>query len=89
MKAVTAAAAFGYTITVPDSLLAFVAATVANAGEHVTPRAGLGWVQAAIDTALLRLLDVEARPGTCYTVRPDDLRIPLSLRQTPRGGPHG
>lgn len=89
MKAVTAAAAFGFTISVPDALLAYVAATVANAGEQVTPRAGIGWIQAAVDTALLRLLDVEARPGTQYTVRPDDLQIPGSLRQTVKNGPHG
>jgi hypothetical protein len=88
-KAAMGATAFGYTISVPDSLLMYVASTVATAGEQVTPRAGLGWIQAGVDTALLKLLDVEARPGASYTVRPDDLRIPAALRKAPKAGPHG
>lgn len=83
-KAVSAAGAFGFAITVPDSILAYVAAAVANAPGEVTPRAGLGWIQAAVDLALLRLLDVEARPGTCYTLRPDDIAMPASLRRSVR-----
>jgi hypothetical protein len=79
MKAVSAAEAFGFAITVPDPILAYVAAAVGHAADEVTPRAGIGWIQAAVDLALLRLLDVEARPGTCYTLRPDDIAIPASL----------
>jgi hypothetical protein len=53
---------------------------VAAAGEEVTPRAGMGWLQAAVDTAVLRLLDLSARPGTRFQVRPDDIPVPAALR---------
>lgn len=78
---IRAAAEFGFEIIVPDSLLLYVANTVVSAGPHVTSRAGQGWVQAALDTALLRLLDLGARPGTRYVLRSDDVRIPSSVRQ--------
>jgi hypothetical protein len=70
---------FGYEIEVPDSVLRYVADAVLRAGDGVTPRAGLGWIQAAIDAALLRLLDLEARAGSVYRLQPDDVPIPGRL----------
>lgn len=78
--AVSAAKDFGFHIHVNDSVLAYVARAVATAGSEVTPRAGMGWLQAAVDTAVLRLLDLSARPGTRFQVRPDDIPVPAALR---------
>jgi hypothetical protein len=82
--AVTVARDFGYHIGVSNALLTYVARAVAAGGEEVTPRAGMGWIQASIDTVLLRLLDLSARPGTRYQLRPDDVAIPAMLRSRDR-----
>lgn len=76
---VATATDFGYEIVVGDPLLRYVANAVASGGDDVTPRAGMGWLQAAVDTALLRLLDLSARPGTRYHLHPDDVAIPPTL----------
>jgi ATP-dependent protease Clp ATPase subunit len=78
--AVSAAKDFGFHIEVDVAVLAYVARAVAAAGEEVTPRAGMGWLQSAVDTAVLRLLELSARPGTRYQVRPDDVPVPAALR---------
>jgi hypothetical protein len=78
--AVTTATDFGYEVVIGDNLLRYVANAVASGADTVTPRAGMGWLQAAVDSALLRLLDLSARPGTRYEIRPDDVRIPGGLR---------
>lgn len=75
---------FGYEVVVSDALLTYVAKTVAAGGHTVTPRAGMGWLQSAVDAALLRLLDLSARPGTRYQLRPDDVTIPATLRSRVR-----
>lgn len=82
--ALAAAADFGYEIDVSDALLRYVALAVASGGDSVTPRAGIGWLQSAVDAALLRLLDLSARPGTRYQLRPDDVAIPATLRSQVR-----
>lgn len=79
-EVVAAASDFGYEVGVSDALLTYVAKTVAAGGDAVTPRAGMGWLQSAVDAALLRLLDLSARPGTRYQLRPDDIAIPAALR---------
>jgi hypothetical protein len=84
VDAVRAAKDFGFHIGVSDALLDYVARSVAAGGEEVTPRAGMGWLQAAVDTALLRLLDLAARPGTRYQIRPDDVPVPAVLRSRAR-----
>jgi hypothetical protein len=71
---------FGYDIRVSDSVLRYVADAVLRAGDGVTPRAGIGWIQAAVDAALLRLLDLEAAPGTVYRLQPDDVTVPGRIR---------
>jgi len=78
-EAVLAARDFGFRIEVPDAVLQYVARTVADASEHVTPRAGMGWLHAAVDAALLRLLDLGARAGASYRLQPDDVAIPGRL----------
>ena len=77
--AVTAASQFGYGIEVPDAVLLHVAQVIAGAGPSVTPRAGLGWLQATIDSALLRLLDLAARSGARYRIQLSDVEIPSSI----------
>jgi DNA polymerase III delta prime subunit len=79
--AVTAAADFGYRIEVPLAVLRYVATAVVRGGRDVTPRAGVGWLVSAIDSALVRLLDLEARSNTRLTIRADDVPIPLTLSQ--------
>lgn len=78
--ALIAASQFGYAIQVPDTVLLHVAHSVADAGPSLTPRAGLGWLQGAVDSALLRLLDLAARPGARYRIEVSDLAIPSSLQ---------
>lgn len=80
-EALIAARDFGFEIVVPDAVLLYVAHAVADGGEHVTPRAGMGWLQAAVDSAILRLLDLGARPGTVYQLQPDQVAIPAALRR--------
>lgn len=72
---------FGFDIEVPDAVLQYVAHAVADGGEHVTPRAGMGWLQAAVDSALLRLLDLDARHGASCRLQPDDVPIPGAVRR--------
>lgn len=81
---VAAAGDFGYEVGVSDAVLTYVARTVAAGGDAVTPRAGMGWLQSAVDAALLRLLDLSARPGTRYQLRPHDIVIPATLRSRAR-----
>jgi hypothetical protein len=71
---------FGFKIRVPEPVLRYVADAVLRAGDGVTPRAGIGWIQAAVDAALLRLLDLEAAPGTVYPLQPDDVTVPSRIR---------
>lgn len=80
-EALIAASDFGYEIVVPDAVLLYVANAVSSSGQDVTPRAGMGWLQAAVDTALLRLLDLGARSGTTYRLQPDDIPIPGAIRR--------
>ncbi len=80
-EAVFAARDFGFRIEVPDSVLQYVANAVLAGGEHVTGRAGMGWLQAAVDGALLRLLDLGARAGASYRLQPDDVAIPGRLQR--------
>jgi len=82
--AVASARDFGYEVCASDALLMYVAKSVAAGGDAVTPRAGMGWLQSAVDAALLRLLDLSARPGTRYQLRPDDVAIPATLRSRGR-----
>ena len=82
-----ASADFGYDIRVPDPVLLYVAQTLAAAGPSVTPRAGVGWLRTAVDSVLLRLLDLEARPGLTYAVQADDVPVPASVL-TSRGRPN-
>lgn len=81
VDAVSTATDFGYEVIVGDALLRYVANAVASGADAVTPRAGMGWLQAAVDGALLRLLDLSARPGTRYHLSPDDIAIPASLQR--------
>jgi ATP-dependent protease Clp ATPase subunit len=82
---VAAASEFGYTIQIPPAVLRYVATAVADGGEGVTPRAGAGWLVSAVDTVLLRLIDLDARPGTRAVLRADDVPIPAPVRG--RAGP--
>ncbi len=70
---------FGFDVQVSDAVLRLVADVLVTARDSVTPRAGVAWVAAAIEEALVRLLDLEARAGTIYQVRPDDVPIPSPL----------
>lgn len=76
---VNAAAEFGYDVHVPEAVLSSVAQALTAAGPGATPRAGVGWLRAAVDTALLRLLDLNARAGASYGVRFEDVPIPESI----------
>jgi ATP-dependent protease Clp ATPase subunit len=80
--ALEAAAQFGFSIRVPDPVLAYVATVLLAATDEVTPRAGAGWLVSAIDDTLLRLIDLGARPGQSVDLRPDDVPVPRSLRGT-------
>lgn len=80
-EAVMTSREFGFDIEVPDAVLQYVAHAVADGGEHVTPRAGMGWLQAAVDSALLRLLDLGARHGASCRLQPDDVPIPGAVRR--------
>jgi DNA polymerase III delta prime subunit len=77
--ALTAAQDFGYRIEVPDAVLFYIATAVAEGSRDVTPRAGAGWLVSAIDMALVRLLDLDARPGTQLILRADDVPIPAAI----------
>jgi|GEM_PF-2802016 len=78
--AIEAAAEFGYDIELPDSVLSYVATVVASCGDEVTPRAGAGWLQSAIDEALLRLLDLEAKAGAVLRIREEDIPVPSAMQ---------
>jgi ATP-dependent Clp protease ATP-binding subunit ClpX len=78
---IASAADFGFAIDVPDSVLIYVATAVGSGGDSVTPRAGVGWLQSAVDAALLRLIELEARQGTRYQIRPDEVSVPCGLRR--------
>lgn len=79
--ALAGAAEFGFSIEVPDAVLRYVARGVCDAGPDVTPRAGAGWLTSAVDAALLRLIDLEAKPGTRIRLRADDVPVPAALRR--------
>ena len=79
--AVAGAAEFGFLVEVPDSVVRYVARAVVDAGPDVTPRAGAGWLTSAVDTALLRLIGLEAKAGTRLRIRADDVPIPAALRR--------
>lgn len=80
--ALDAAREFGYEIAIPEAVYRYVSAAVlAGASSGITPRAGAGWLQTAVDEALIRLLDLEARPGTRLEIRPDDVPVPGRVRR--------
>lgn len=85
-EALRGAAAFGYEIQLTPEAVAYAASIVLGGGEGVTPRAGVGWLTAAIDRTLVRLLELEARPdtGIVHPIRPDDIPIPFSLASPSR-----
>lgn len=79
--ALAGAAEFGFAIEVPEAVLRYVARGVCDAGPEVTPRAGAGWLISTVDAALLRLIDLEAKPGTRIRLSPDDVPVPAALRR--------
>jgi hypothetical protein len=44
----------------------------------------MGWLQAAVDRVVLRLLDLEAPVGTQYDLSPDDIPVPAAIRGGPK-----
>jgi ATP-dependent protease Clp ATPase subunit len=77
------AAEFGYQIRVGRPVLHYVAGTLQSSGS-ITPRAAMGWLQAAVDRVVLRLLDLEAPVGTQYDLSPDDIPVPAAIRGGPK-----
>lgn len=72
--AVETATDFGCNIVVSDTLLRYVARTVASGGDTVTPRAGMGWLQAAVDAAY----------SASWTYQPVPVRSTSSAQTTSR-----
>ena len=77
---IESAAEFGFAVRVARPVLHYVAGILETADGALTPRAAIGWLQAAIDRAVLRLLDLNAASGTRYDLTPDDITIPASIR---------
>ena len=77
---------FGFDIRVTRPAVRYAVDALERGDPSLTTRAAIGWLQAAVDAVLLKLLDLGAPVGTRYEITPDDVAIPRALRaQRPRG----
>ena len=72
---------FGYRLEVEEQVIRYISRVIADGQYGGGVEAGMSWIAAAAESALVGLLDRCARPGTVWVLARDDMSLP----DPPRG----
>ncbi len=66
---------YGFHLRVEEQVIRYVSGVV-EAGEYGGVAAGMSWISAAVEGALIRLLEEGAKPGMVWVLARDHLSLP-------------